>query len=1391
MTLRIVSQGTTVIKSITVGTPVGIADPSVGRLTRLDDVDLGVDSVGLLPADQSLFWNADDQVFQFADPGLVIRSSLSAANLGGDGSLAYDSENGIFQYTGPVASEVRAHFSAIDSGGDGAFSYDESTGVFTYRGPSASEVRAHITTNDAGGDGSLTYDNTTGIIEYTGPSPEETRLHFSVVDSGGDGSLLYDNTSGVFTYIGPSAAEVRAHFEPGAGLSYDESGGVFSMTTLSVDSGTYGSASEIPILTINNRGQVDSAGSISIAGVQSTTWTSATNTLTINTVDGQSFETVFDSFGGGQSLANLLVDGTTTLNDATTINGDLDLNGSLTVSGNILPDTNVAYDIGDSGLRFNELWLSGSTIHLGTLNLKDSGGVLAVIDTNGDIAAVELAQNTTDDLAEGSTNLYYTDQRARSTQSVTTTSGTSDLFSYDSTTGVLATSDSDIARTDIHEVFHEGLNIPDGKKIVFCDQAADMFELGGNLYIRRLNSAESDGNIFVSAKDGNSIEFNNASGTRAIAHFHDGEDVQLYYNGDKKFETTDSGGKITGNLDVTGELEVDGSVLITGNLQVDGTTTTINSTTLSVNDKNIVLADSAVDSASADGAGITVAGAGATITYNYATDRWEFNRPFERNINLLSDHSTTDLSEGSNRYYTLARADSDARHAVSVTDNGGDGSLSYDADTGVISYTGPSATEVRAHLVAGRRLDYDSASGVFDVTVQAEDVAGTYGGNADVPVFSVDSHGFVTSITTTAINAVTSFTYDSATGVFTIGTTGDTFALPYDLSAFTTTGLTEGDNLYYTKVRTDSDVNQGFADRSTTDLAEGNNLYYTTARADSAIDDRVTKTFIDALNVDADTLDGISSESFLRSDVADVKTSGSLSFDNDVQLKIGEGNALSLSHDGNDTYITNNLGVLYTQGNTVSITNAAGSSTYGYFANGVGARLYHNSNVERFRTSDSGGTVTGNLTVTGSFTTITTNGLTEGTSNLYYTKTRVDSDVNQGFADRSTTDLLEGDNLYYTTARADSDARYAISVSGDLTYNPATGVISVDVEQVYSKANFDSDLGDASTTILPEGDNLYYTKSRVDSDVRQGFEDRTTTDLDEGNNLYYTTARADSDARHSINVVDNGGDGSLTYTAGTGDIVYTGPSASEIRSHFSSSADLSYDSATGQFSIDVEQVYSKANFDSDLGDASTSILPEGSNLYYTTARADSDAKNAVSVTDAGGDGSLSYNASTGVITYTGPSAAEVRAHINPGTGTHYDSASGVVSIGQAVETTSDVTFNSIENTSGDMTTQPTEVLINSSAETVIDQFAHNNEFTSFEYIIHMVDSANDDTQISKMLGTFNKTTVSSNEFGTVFTGSTDFGDLNITADGTNIKLVITKYGSIGNVRAKASKTIIK
>ena len=76
----------------------------------------------------------------------------------------------------------------------------------------------------------------------------------------------------------------------------------------------------------------------------------------------------------------------------------------------------------------------------------------------------------------------------------------------------------------------------------------------------------------------------------------------------------------------------------------------------------------------------------------------------------------------------------------------------------------------------------------------------------------------------------------------------------------------------------------------------------------------------------------------------------------------------------------------------------------------------------------------------------------------------------------------------------------------------------------------------------------------------------------------------------------------------------------------------------------------------DFAGNTTADLGENTNLYFTNAR----ARGAVSVTDAGGQGSLAYNSSTGVITYTGPSDSDVRGTLSvaSGSGLTYNSGTG-------------------------------------------------------------------------------------------------------------------------------------
>jgi len=263
-----------------------------------------------------------------------------------------------------------------------------------------------------------------------------------------------------------------------------------------------------------------------------------------------------------------------------------------------------------------------------------------------------------------------------------------------------------------------------------------------------------------------------------------------------------------------------------------------------------------------------------------------------------------------------------------------------------------------------------------------------------------------------------------------------------------------------------------------------------------------------------------------------------------------------------------------------------------------------------------------------------------------------------------------------------------------------TGDLAEGSNLYYTQARFDSALAAKDTGDLAEGSNLYYTQARFDAALAA----KDTGDLSEGSNLYFTDARA----RAAVSVTDNGGDGSLSYDSSTGVISYTGPSAAEVRAHLSggemidfASGEMAINSsefsASAQDVIDASAANVRAHFSvadstsvdmsltsgeisavvlvddssieidatngvqvkalgvtnamlagaiasskiAELNAFDTADLAEGSNLYYTDAR----SRAAVSVTDNGGDGSLSYDSSTGVISYTGPSSAEVRAHL--------------------------------------------------------------------------------------------------------------------------------------------------
>lgn len=165
-------------------------------------------------------------------------------------------------------------------------------------------------------------------------------------------------------------------------------------------------------------------------------------------------------------------------------------------------------------------------------------------------------------------------------------------------------------------------------------------------------------------------------------------------------------------------ISVAGNAIITGNLTVQGTTTSINSTTIAVSDLNITVAKDAVTATAANGAGLTVAGPAtpATLLYSSTDDRWNLNK---------------DLTVPNVYGALVGNASTATKLAVSRT----------------ISVTGDAAWSVSFDGSA------NVTSAVTLATVNAN--IGSFGSSTSVPSFTVNAKGLITAASATAIPTAT------------------------------------------------------------------------------------------------------------------------------------------------------------------------------------------------------------------------------------------------------------------------------------------------------------------------------------------------------------------------------------------------------------------------------------------------------------------------------------------------------------------------------------------------------------------------------------------------------------------------------------------------------------
>jgi len=212
-----------------------------------------------------------------------------------------------------------------------------------------------VTSNSASGNGALTYNNTTGVFTYTPPSLAFSNISSTPTTIAGYG--ITDAFDGAFSSLTGVPTTIS-----GYGIT-DAFDGVFASLTAKPTTiagygitdafdGAFSSLTGVPT-TISGYGITDAFDGAfsSLTGVPTT-------------ISGYGITDAFD--GAFSSLTGV----------PTTVSG-YGITDTYTTGAHLIPTANETYDLGSSSNKFRDLYLSGTSIHLGSQEItSDTGGVV-------------------------------------------------------------------------------------------------------------------------------------------------------------------------------------------------------------------------------------------------------------------------------------------------------------------------------------------------------------------------------------------------------------------------------------------------------------------------------------------------------------------------------------------------------------------------------------------------------------------------------------------------------------------------------------------------------------------------------------------------------------------------------------------------------------------------------------------------------------------------------------------------------------------------------------------------------------------------------------------------------------------------------------------------------
>ena len=292
----------------------------------------------------------------------------------------------------------------------------------------------------------------------------------------------------------------------------------------------------------------------------------------------------------GDTASTQVVVGT----DTFTVSGGTGLSSAATTDTITLNLDDTAVSAGDYG--------SASTVSTFTV---DAQGRLTAASNS----AIQIATTAVTGLQE------YIEDISAATLTGASHSGLS--ATYDDTAGTVALNVDDFTITLAGDLTGSATVTNLGDTTLTATVAANSVALG----------ADTTGNYMVDVAAGTGISVSHTAGEGSTATITN-SGVTSIAGTTNKIDVSASTGAVTVTLpdsvSLTQDLTVGRNLTVTGDLTVNGNTLTVNASTLVVEDKNIVLANTASPSdASADGGGLTILGT-SNHTFNWvnATDAW-------------------------------------------------------------------------------------------------------------------------------------------------------------------------------------------------------------------------------------------------------------------------------------------------------------------------------------------------------------------------------------------------------------------------------------------------------------------------------------------------------------------------------------------------------------------------------------------------------------------------------------------------------------------------------------------------------------------------------------------------------------------------------------------------